>query len=309
MKVLVTGGAGMIGSHVVDRLTARGDEVLIVDNLVTGCRDNVPITPLVRFVEGRIESEEMLDVVGDFGPEIVLHCAASYKDAAGWENDVTTNVLGTINVLRASQHAGVRRLIYLQTALCYGLTPAPQPVPVTHPLVPQGSSYACSKTVAEQYIQLSGIEHVTFRLANMYGPRTLTGPMPAFYDRLVRGQRCFVADSRRDFVFVGDLAGLILRAIDGLGRPGAYNVASGHDCAIRDLYDAIRAAMGLPPDPGVEIKPRLPEDAYRLLLDPSETQREFGWTATTSLGDGTRQLVEWYRSNPPARLYTHLALR
>lgn len=309
MKILITGGAGVIGSHTAERLAARGDEVLILDNFVTGRRDSVPEAPNVSLAEATIvDQARVVDIFEGFRPEVVVHCAASYRDGNAWEDDIATNVLGTINVVRAFQRAGCRRLIYLQTALCYGVKPFEQPVTLSHPLVPSGSSYAYSKTTAEQYIQLSGIEYVTFRLANMYGPRTLTGPMPIFYDRLTKGQACVIVDARRDFVFVGDLVNLIEQAVDGRGRPGAYHAASGTDYAIKDLYDATRVQLGLPPDPDVPIRPRGPSDAGTLLLDPSETLRDFGWTATTPLAEGMRQLVDWYRAHPPVAFYTHLKL-
>jgi len=309
MKVLVTGGAGVIGSRVSAELLARGDSVLIIDNFETGRRDSVPESERVTLIEDTITNQQrVLEVFEAFQPEVVVHCAASYKDGEAWESDVSTNVLGTINVVRAFQRVACRRLIYLQTALCYGLSPSQQPVPVDYPLAPEGSSYAYSKTVAEQYIRLSGIEYVTFRLANVYGPGTLTGPMPVFYDRLVHDKPCFVVDTRRDWVFVGDLAELVLLAIDGTGERGAYHCASGTDYAIKDLYDATRAALGMAPDPEIEIRPRGPGDAYTLLLDPSKTRRDFGWQATTPFEDGMRQLVDWYRANPPEQFYTHLKL-
>lgn len=309
MKVLVTGGAGVIGSRVTEDLIARGDQVLIVDNFVTGRRDSVPESPLVTLVEQSIaDGARLRETFEAFRPEVVVHCAASYKDGDAWEDDVTTNVLGTINVVRAVQQVGCRRLIYLQTALCYGLAPAVQPVPVDAPLCPEGSSYAYSKTTAEQYIQLSGIDYITFRLANVYGPRTLTGPMPVFYDRLVRGKKCFVVDTRRDWVFVGDLARLILLAVDGRGQRGVYHGASGTDYAIKELYDVTRAALGMDPDPDLEVRPRGPTDAYTLLLDPTKTQADFGWTATTSFAEGMQQLIAWYQTHAPQQFYTHLRL-
>lgn len=309
MKVLVTGGAGVIGSRVTEDLLARGDSVLVFDNFETGRRDSVPESPQVTLVEGTITNQErVIEVFETFRPEVVVHCAASYKDPEAWNDDVSTNVLGTINVVRAFQRAGCRRLIYLQTALCYGLSPSQQPVPIDYPLVPEGSSYAYSKTVAEQYIRLSGIDYVTFRLANVYGPRTLTGPMPVFYDRLVNDKPCFVVDTRRDWVFVGDLAELVLLAIDGKGERGAYHGASGTDYAIKDLYDATRAALDLPPDPDIEIRERGPGDAYTLLLDPSKTERDFGWQATTPFEEGIGYLVDWYRTHAPKHFYTHLKL-
>ncbi len=116
----------------------------------------------------------------------------------------------------AKQH-GVKRLIYFQTALCYGLRPLEQPITLAHPILPEGSSYAISKTAGEHYIQLSGLDYISFRLANAYGPRNLSGPLPTFYHRLTTEQPCFVMDTRRDFIFVDDLVQVVLLALDGQG--------------------------------------------------------------------------------------------
>lgn len=124
MKVLITGGAGFIGSHLADRLLARGDEILVIDNLATGRRDNVADHPKLRFVEGTIVDQALVNTLFDeFKPEYVVHAAASYKDPTNWYEDARTNAVGTANVVRASENAGVKRLIYFQTALCYGLHP------------------------------------------------------------------------------------------------------------------------------------------------------------------------------------------
>ena len=308
MKVLVTGGAGLIGSRVTRDLLARGDEVAVVDNFLTGRLDNLPPHSRLTLVEDTITDPRALSAAFEsFAPDTVLHCAASYKDGDAWETDIATNIGGTVNVVRAARRSGVRRLVYLQTALCYGLSPR-QPVTEEHPLSPGGSSYAFSKTGGELYLQLSGIDYIAFRLANVYGPGSLTGPMPIFYDRLMQGKPCFVVDSRRDFVFVGDLSELILMALDGRGSPGAYNASSGSDYAIKDLYDEMRRAMDLPPDPAVDVRPRGDTDAFRLLLEPAKVRRDFDWQPTTPLADGMQRLVEWYRRNPPQQFYTHLKL-
>ena len=138
----------------------------------------------------------------------------------------------------------VGRLIYFQTALCYGTKPREQPITLDHPIDPVNSSYAISKTAGEHYIQFSGVDWVTFRLANVVGPRNVSGPLPIFFDRLSQGKRCFVTEARRDFVFVDDLARIVLRAADGTGS-GTYHFSSGRDVAIKELYDAVVRAMKL----------------------------------------------------------------
>src|SRR4051812_33611352 len=215
-KVLITGGSGFIGSHVADRLLARGDEVLVIDNYATGRRDNLRPSPNLRIVEGSIADGSLVDRLFDeFKPDCVIHAAASYKDPHGWVEDARTNVVGTVNVVQASERTKVARLIYFQTALCYGLHPLEQPITLDHPLRPYESSYAISKTAAENYIALGGVDYVSFRLANAYGPRNMSGPLPTFFDRLTNGKKCFVMDTRRDFIYIADLVEVVLKAVDG----------------------------------------------------------------------------------------------
>jgi UDP-glucose 4-epimerase len=310
MKVLITGGAGFIGSTLADTLLAAGNEVLALDNFATGRRDSLDLAKKgLRLVEGTIADTELVaNVWSEFRPEVVVHAAASYKDPDAWAEDARTNVVGTANVVRASADAGVRRLIYLQTALCYGLHPIEQPISISHPLRPGASSYAISKTAGEHYVALSGLDWVSFRLANVYGPRNISGPLPTFYARLTTGRPCFVMDTRRDFVFVDDLVDILTLAIRGTGRTGVYHVSSGDDVSIAELFAATLAALNLPPDPSVEVRPRGPDDAFTILLDPRETQSEFGWEAKTPLAIGVARAIDYYQTMGITDTFTHLKL-
>ena len=152
MKVLITGGAGFVGSHLADRLLARGDEVLVIDNYATGRRDNLTPQDNLTVVEGTIADAALVNKLFDeFQPDQVAHAAASYKDPDDWQEDIRTNVLGSAIVVDAAKRIGVSRLIYFQTALCYGLQPLEQPITLEHPIRPGGSSYALSKTGGEQH--------------------------------------------------------------------------------------------------------------------------------------------------------------
>jgi UDP-glucose 4-epimerase len=308
MKVLITGGAGFIGSTLADRLLARGDEVVAIDNYATGRRDNLTEQPKLAIVEGSIADEDVVAAAfaENGGPEIVIHAAAAYKDPEAWEEDVRTNVLGTVNVVRASEAAGVNRIIYFQTALCYGLKPLEQPITLTHPVRPEGSSYAISKTGGEQYLGLSSLDWISFRLANAYGPRNLSGPLPTFYSRLTQDKGVFVMDTRRDFIFVDDLVDCVLKAIDGKGDRGAYHISSGADYSIKELYDNTIKALDMPEKAEVEVRPRGEDDAATILLDPSKTEADFDWRITTPLEEGVRRAIEYYRDFGIEETYTHL---
>jgi UDP-glucose 4-epimerase len=307
-NVLITGGAGFIGSHLTDRLLKRGDNVLVIDNFATARRDNLPSAHEgLTLVEDTIADGDLVErVFAEFRPEVVVHAAASYKDPDAWAEDSVTNAVGTANVVRAAQQVGAGRLVYFQTALCYGLHPTEQPITVTYPLDPKDSSYAISKTAGEYYVRLSGLDWISLRLANVYGPRNLSGPLPTFFHRLTEDKPCFVMDTRRDFVFVDDLVAVAMKAIDGGGESGVYHVSSGSDVSIEELFDATLAALDIELDEPVEVRPRGEDDAASILLDPSKTERDFEWAARTPLNDGVARAVAYYRDFGISETFTHL---
>jgi UDP-glucose 4-epimerase len=307
MKVLITGGAGFIGSHLADKLLARKDEVLVVDNYATARRDNLEPQENLRIVEGTIADTELVyRIFEEFKPDVVIHAAAAYRDPDDWAEDARTNVLGTANVMLASKRAGVNRLIYFQTALGYGLKPLEQPITINHPLKPEGSSYAISKTAGENYVELGGIDFLSFRLANAYGPRNLSGPLPTFYHRLTTDKPCFIMDTRRDFIYVEDLVAVVMKAVDGRGAPGYYHISSGTDYAIKDLFDATVKALNIKLEQEVEVRPRNPDDTETILLDPAKTNEAFDWKVTTPLETGVKRAIEWYGHHGITQTYTHL---
>jgi UDP-glucose 4-epimerase len=306
MKTLVTGGCGQVGSHVAEMLLARGDTVLAIDNFATGRREHLIPHEHLTLVEGSIANKPLVDdLVGDFRPDVVIHTAASYKDPDDWHSDAMTNVVGGANLIRAAKDNNVSRFIYFQTALCYGLKPLHQPIRLDHPMQPANSSYAISKTAAEDYLEISGLDFVTFRLANVIGPRNVSGPVPIFYQRLSEGKQCFVTTARRDFVFVKDLVRIVLRAVDGTGR-GAYHFSSGTDIAIKDLYDAVVAAMNLNDYPEPEIRSLGPDEAPTILLDPSRTVADFGAVEFTPLTQTVAAAIDYFRTFGSKGGYTHL---
>jgi UDP-glucose 4-epimerase len=306
MRAFVTGGSGQVGSTVVDMLLARGDTVMTIDNFATGRRDNLTDHPDLTQIEGTIADSKLIDrLFGEFEPEVVVHTAASYKDPDDWETDALVNAVGTANIAKASKTHKAERLIYFQTALCYGTKPVQQPIRLDHPINPVNSSYAISKTAGENYVQFSGVDWVTFRLANVIGPRNVSGPLPIFYGRLSRGQKCFVTPARRDFCYAGDLARVVVRAADGKGG-GTYHFSSGKDVAIRELYDAVVKAMKLNHYPEPEVKPLGPDDAPSILLDPSRTFGDFGEIEFTPLEEIARLSVERWASEGVVGGYTHL---
>ncbi len=305
-KVFITGGAGFIGSHIADELLARGDKVIVVDNYATGRRDNLKPHKNLELIECSIvESERMHSLISNFKPDVMVHAAASYKNPNNWEEDSRTNVQGTAIITQASVNAGVGRFIYFQTALCYGLKPLEQPITLSHPILPRGSSYAISKTAGEDYVHLSGLNYVTFRLANAYGPRNISGPLPTFFKRLTSGDKCTVTDTRRDFVYVDDMVNCIMKAVDGEGN-GTYHLSSGSDYAIKELYDETISALEM--NQPAEIKQRQPDDVFSILLDPSRTNKDFSWKTETPLKDGVKRTIEYYQEYGIQETFTHLKM-
>lgn len=308
-KVIVTGGLGQIGSHVVEMLLARGDEVIAIDNLATGRREHLVEHPSLLVVIDTIANRELVHkLVSDFRPDAIVHAAASYKDPDDWFNDTLTNCVGGANIVDAAKENGVDRFIYFQTALCYGLKPVQQPIRLDHPRLPGSSSYSISKTTNEFYLELSGLDYVTFRLANVVGPRNVAGPLPIFYQRLKDGKQCFVTNARRDFVFVKDLARVVLKAIDGTGN-GAYHFSSGKDVAIQELYDAVVTALDVPGKPKAEVKELGPDDVFSILLDPTRTFEDFGEIEFTPLQETVSAAMAYYQRHGTLGEYTHLRLQ
>jgi UDP-glucose 4-epimerase len=265
--VLITGGAGFIASHLTDRLLDRGDRVLVVENFATARRDSLPERhDNLTIAEGSIADTELVQrLFAEFEPQVVVHAAASYKDPHDWDEDSRTNALGTANVVQAAEEHGAERLVYFQTALCYGLHPQEQPITLSHPLDPSASSYAISKTAGEWYVRLSKLDWISFRLANAYGPRNVSGPLPTFFQRLSAGQPCFVMDTRRDFVYVQDLIDVVELAVDGRGSGGLYHVSSGSDYSIKELFDATVKALGVELDEEVAARHPYEDDELHLV--------------------------------------------
>lgn len=306
-NILITGGAGFIGSTLADRLLAEGHFILVIDNYQTGRRDNLKPHKNLQIFEGSIADKGLVDRLFDsFSPDVLVHAAASYKDPNNWEEDAYTNVLGTIHVVQAAKRAQVKRAIYFQTALCYGLKPIEQPITLSHPICSNGSSYAISKTAAEQYVELSGLEFLSFRLANAYGPRNLSGPLPTFYHRLSSGKACFVTDTRRDFIYIDDLLDVIYKAVHGEGKKGYYHISSGSDYSIKELFDETLKALAIRLENQVEIRPRNPDDVFTILIDPTKTNRDFNWKVKTPLSTGVLRTIEWYKIHGISQTYTHL---
>ena len=306
MKAIITGGCGQIGSHIAEMLLERGDDVLVIDNLATGRREHLADHFKLQVVIDTIAIKDLVDsLVYGFHPDVIIHTAASYKDPNDWYYDTLTICVGGANIIKAAMDNHVGRFIYFQTSLCYGVKPLQQPIRLNHPKFPANSSYAITKTANEDLLEISGLNFVTFRLANVIGPRNVSGPLPIFYQRLSEGKRCFITKSRRDFVFVKDLAKSVLQACDGTGK-GTYHFSSGTDVAIKDLYDAVVEAMRLADYQEPEVRDIGPDEAPSILLDPTRTFEDFGAIEFTPMRETVREAVEYFNKFGVYGGFTHL---
>lgn len=306
MRLLITGGAGCLGSNLIERYLPLGHEILVLDNFATGRREVVPPVRGLTVIEGSIADDALVrHAFQTFGPSHVIHSAAAYKDPANWREDVATNVTGTVNVLDAASRAGVKRFVNFQTALCYG-RPDTVPIPVDHPTRPI-SSYGISKTAGEQYVMLSGLPYVSLRLANIAGPRLAIGPIPTFYKRLKAGQKCFCTDAVRDFLDIEDFFALMDIVLRDDAPSGVFNVSTGVGASIKDVFDTVAAYLNVQPAEPVPIVPPAADDVPAVVLDASGTRAVLGWEARIGFDETIRRMLTWYDAHGVTEIYSHLA--
>lgn len=303
-RILITGGAGCLGSNLIEHWLPRGHEILIVDNFATGKREVVPEVSGLAVREGTIEDASLVDeVFRGFKPEVVVHAAAAYKDPDDWARDARTNVLGSIHVAKAAKAANVARLINLQTALCYGRA-IQLPIPETHPTAPF-TSYGISKTAGEQFMMLSGVPTMSLRLANVTGPRLAIGPIPTFYKRQKAGQKCFCSDTARDFLDMSDFFAFMDLAIAPGAPTGLFNVASGEAHTIREIFDLVSDHLGLPRT-DVPVVPAGADDVPVVSLDPTRARETLGWRARVTFAETIKRQLAWYDEHGVTDVYSHL---
>jgi UDP-glucose 4-epimerase len=307
LKVLVSGGAGFIGSHVVDRLTADGHDVVILDDLSTG--DVAHLQPSARFYQMDLRSPWLDELFRIERPEAVVHEAAQASVRRSVEDpvfDAGVNVLGTAALLQASVHHGVRRFLFASTGgALYGdadVIPTPEDYP-TLPVSPYGASKLAAEVYLRTFHALHGLSYTALRYANVYGPRQdphgEAGVVAIFAQRLLSGERARIngdGKQTRDFVFVGDVADANARALAS-DAVGSFNVGTGIETDITTIFQLLKRFTGS--NQPEEHGPPLPGEQRRSVVDARKMEKVLGWKPKTNLEVGLDATVRYFREVRP----------
>jgi len=306
MRILVTGGAGFIGSHVTDRYVALGHEVAALDNLSTGQRAN--LNPKCRFYEMSLMDPRLEETVLQFAPDVISHHAAQVNVRRSVEDpvfDAQMNVLGSIRLFQAAAKAHCGKIIYASSGgACYGepaRIPADEETPV-RPLCPYGASKYAAEKYLELFGNLYGMRTTILRYANVYGPRQdphgEAGVVAVFSQLLLAGRSPQIfgdGTKTRDYVFVQDIVEANVLALAG-GDGRVYNVGTGRQVSDDEVYQTVRDAL--------EAKAEAVHTDFRkgevrhIALDASRLRRELGWKPAVSFEEGMAQTAAWYRGRP-----------
>jgi UDP-glucose 4-epimerase len=309
MRVLVTGGAGFIGSHLTDALLARGDEVAVVDDLSAGRAGRLDERAALHKLSVSAAAA-LAALTADLRPELICHLAAQIDvraSVAAPAVDAQANVVGTVNVLEAAREIGARVLFCSTGGALYGRD---APIPSLEDVLPLPESpYGVAKHCAEQYVglynRLHGTAHTVLRFANIYGPRQdpsgESGVVPIFCSQVLAGDRPTIygdGSQTRDYVYVGDAVAAFLAAADR-GRPGTWNIGTGREVSVLELAGVIGKVAGRPVDP-VFAPPR-PGELQRSALAVEAAERDLGWRPATSLDAGVGAVYRWIEAGAEDR--------
>lgn len=303
MKILVTGGAGFIGSHVVDFFIREGHEVVVVDNLHTGKKEN--LNPKARFYCLDIRSPELEEVFAQEKPEVISHQAALVNVRESMLKPILyaeVNILGSLNLLELARRYGVRKIIYASTGGAVYGEPEYLPVDEGHPINPL-DPYGASKHAVEHYLHLYylnyGIEYISLRYPNVYGPRQdpfgEAGVVAIFTGQMLRGEQPIIngsGEQERDFLYVEDVARANLLALQKEGT-GIYNLGWGKGTSVNEIFRLLKELTGYP-GKAVHGPPKQGE-VFKIYLKAEKARKELGWEPTVPLEEGLKRTVEYFR--------------
>jgi UDP-glucose 4-epimerase len=305
VKILVTGGAGFIGSHVVDTFIANGHQVVIVDDLSTGRVSN--LNPAATFYKLDIRSPQLAEVFEKERPDVVDHHAAQMdvrRSVIDPLFDADVNIRGSINVIECAKNFGVKRLVYISTGGAVYGEPEYLPCDEDHPIKPI-CPYGASKHTVEHYLfmyeVMYGLKYTVIRYPNVYGPRQdphgeagvvaiFTGLMLADKQTNINGD----GEQERDFVYVGDCARANLLAVTKANGSGIYNLGSGQGTTVNQIFAGLKSITGYSLS-AIHQPPKLGE-TRRIFLDASKAFRDLGWAPTVKIEDGLRSTVEYFKT-------------
>jgi UDP-glucose 4-epimerase len=305
---LVTGGAGFIGSHLVDRLLERGDRVVVIDDLSSGRQEH--LDPRARFHRLDIRSADVRQLVATVSPDLVFHLAAQMSVAVSAREpvrDAEINVLGTLNLLEGVRAAAgpdgrMAKLVFASSGGAVYGEPETLPVPESHPcrpVSPYGAAKAACETYLGTYRAVYGLEYAVMRLANVYGPRQdpygEAGVVAIFGEAMLKGAPVRIfgdGTDERDYVYVADVVAAFELGAEA-GQPGPYNIGSGEGTSVSALATQIASLTGYRKAP-VHGPPRQ-GDLHRIRLDCTKARRELGWTPATTLADGLAKTIDYLR--------------
>lgn len=303
MKILVTGGAGFIGSQIVDLLVQKGNDVVIIDNLSTGKKEY--INKKARFYNADI-TKDIDSIFKKEKPSIVVHAAAQVMLRKSLEDpiyDAKVNIIGTINVLEACRKNNVKRIIYTSTGGARVGEPEYLPVDEKHPLNPC-SPYGISKHSAEHYVwmysQLYGLDYLIFCFGNVYGPRDdpITKRVTAiFADKMIKGETPTIfgdGDQTRDFIFVEDLAEFIVNSIDKNPKHKLFHLANGKQISVNKIFEILKKLSGFKGE--AKHIEAIKGEVRDIVLDTTLAQKELGWKPKHSFEEGLKKTFQWFKS-------------
>jgi UDP-glucose 4-epimerase len=309
MKVLVTGGAGFIASHVVDLYIAEGYDVVIVDDLSTGRSSN--LNPAAKFVHVDIRSPQLDEIFAAEQPDFVNHHAAQMNVRRSVTDpffDADVNILGSLNVIECAKRHRVKHVVYISTGGAVFGEPEYLPCDEKHPINPI-CQYGASKHTVEHYLFMYhanyGLNYTVLRYPNVYGPRQdphgEAGVVAIFTCQMLAGEQVVIngdGEQVRDFVYVGDCARANLLALTNPQSHGIYNLGSGRGNSVNEIFVALKRSTGYALQP-IHAPAKVGE-TRRIYLDGSKAQRELGWVPTVTLESGLDQVVQYFRTTEQA---------
>ncbi len=309
MKILITGGAGFIGSHIQDKFLELGHEVAVLDNLRSGKKEN--LNPKTTFFEIDITNlDSFRSAVLKFTPEVIFHLAAQNEVPYSMEHpfeDEKINIVGMMNLMEAAKESGVKKVIYSNTGgAFYGDVPEENlPIKEDQPVNKPTSFYGVSKLSAEYYLKLYGNLHnigwISLRYSNVYGPRQAgnkeAGVVAIFTEKLMRNSQPTIfgeGHHTRDYIYVADVVEANIKASDFVGSD-YFNISTGVETATQTVFDTIEHALhtGIKP----EYAPNRPGDAFRVCLDPNKAKEKLNWEAKVDFSEGIEKTIKFYQQS------------